>query len=41
MSVSVALLLVGLGSVTPPGAVTVTVSESGPGADTLIVPGAV
>jgi hypothetical protein len=38
VSVSVALLLANLGSVTPLGAVTVAVSESVPVADGLIVP---
>jgi hypothetical protein len=38
VSLSVALLLVKLGSVTPFGAVTVAVSESVPFADGLIVP---
>ncbi len=38
VSVSVALLLAKLGSVTPLGAVTVAVSESVPVADGLIVP---
>src|SRR5216684_2209237 len=41
VSVSVALLLLRLGSVTPIGAVTVAVLESGPYADALIVPRAV
>ena len=38
VSVSVALLLARLGSVTPIGGITVTVSESVPVADGLIVP---
>src|SRR3989442_1063814 len=38
VSVSVAALLAGLGSVTPPGAVTVAVLLSLPVADALIVP---
>ena len=41
VSVSVTVLLVRLGSVTPSGAVTVTVSESVPLADALTVPVAV
>ncbi len=38
VSVSVALLLAKLGSITPFGGVTVAVSESVPVADELIVP---
>jgi hypothetical protein len=38
VSVSVAVLLLGMESVTPLGAVTVAVSEIEPGADALIVP---
>ena len=38
VSVSVALLFAGLGSVTPLGAVTIAVSESVPVADELIFP---
>src|ERR1700742_3587663 len=41
VSVSVALLLLRLGSVTPIGAVALVVLESGPCADALIVPWAV